>query len=419
MIIKAKGTVTVPPRLRGIGQVVSWGKSVNKSIQQLRDRSWDVPNQQRGGSGGKPLRFEFLGLSKTEDDQWQVRVSPGVVNYNKTELRGVFEDAPKTRYVRGIFPMVDIDGAGDFVRIDDDSKPGMLIGGKADGAIWLKCSTSKCGTNSAFDDEEVVLLTDRDEEPEGENGQTFVLIAQFDIETDGDSKSITNLYSFLQSDWEQPFLCEDDDAGDSSINSIDSSWPFSSSSTSGDISDLSGSSSEGSGGDADCQVAMTAVWVNVKDCFPVDTSVFPASSCIPKEFTFEVKVRFFFRGTFGGVECQAYAYGVKFDGGVTIGDEAGATVDEYRWQNDTERTLKFKVKNPNACNYVNLPWRVKTFPPLSAFGGGEVEDEGCCGQEFTGSATLQLSTPTEGVAVRKLPQTCGDDCECSTGVIPP
>lgn len=49
MIIKARGTVTLPRFLRSIGSVLEWAREVNKALQQLRDRCWDVPT---GGGGG-------------------------------------------------------------------------------------------------------------------------------------------------------------------------------------------------------------------------------------------------------------------------------------------------------------------------------------------------------------------------------
>jgi hypothetical protein len=54
MIIKAKGTVTMPKLPRSIGNLVNYSKEVNKAIQQLRDRAWEVPGPMTKGPDTKP-----------------------------------------------------------------------------------------------------------------------------------------------------------------------------------------------------------------------------------------------------------------------------------------------------------------------------------------------------------------------------
>lgn len=397
------------------GENISTEGGVTRNVGDGRVRLGSRPRFQPLGRAGSRLRFEFLGISKSAAGVWQVRVGPGVVNYNRLMYLGVFQDLTKGRVIRGIYPKVDT-GAGTF-RIDHESKPGLPIGSRSTGAVWLKCEQERCSIN-AVGGHEAIVLTERGKEPDGDSRYNHVLIAEFDIETTGagaaQTKTATNVYTFLQSDWTQGFLCEEDDSDSDSVDdSIDSSWPFSDSSSddSLDVSDNSGSSDDEEEEGGECEVKMTAVWTNVKTCFTPDNSLGPY--CIPKEYIFEVKVRFWFKSDFGGVACQKYAYGVKFPGGVTVGDAPGGSTDEYVWQNDTERTLKFKVASPAACQKVALTWRLKTFPAVSGFGGLPPEDKGCCGQTFTGTAELQSTSSTGGLKVRKLPQVCGTGCKCS------
>jgi len=80
MIIKAKGTVTIPARPRSLGQVLSWCKSVNRALQQLRDRAWDVP-MGRGRQAGAPS--EYIPWDPNffrEGDVYKVRFNLGTDN---------------------------------------------------------------------------------------------------------------------------------------------------------------------------------------------------------------------------------------------------------------------------------------------------------------------------------------------------
>jgi len=43
MIIKARGSVTMPKLPRSIGNLIGYAKEVNQAIQQLRDRAWEIP----------------------------------------------------------------------------------------------------------------------------------------------------------------------------------------------------------------------------------------------------------------------------------------------------------------------------------------------------------------------------------------
>jgi hypothetical protein len=50
MNIKAKGLVSIPNTPRTLVGLLPWSKSVNRALQQLRDRTWTVPRS--GGGGG-------------------------------------------------------------------------------------------------------------------------------------------------------------------------------------------------------------------------------------------------------------------------------------------------------------------------------------------------------------------------------
>lgn len=55
MIIKARGTVSIPKSPRSLGSVLLWCRMVNKSLQQLRDRCWEVPQSKGGVNGAASL----------------------------------------------------------------------------------------------------------------------------------------------------------------------------------------------------------------------------------------------------------------------------------------------------------------------------------------------------------------------------
>lgn len=80
MIIKARGTVNVPIRPRSLGMMLHWSKSVNKAIQQLRDRAWDVP---MGGSTKIAGSSEYVPWRPTfssDGETYKARFNLGTLN---------------------------------------------------------------------------------------------------------------------------------------------------------------------------------------------------------------------------------------------------------------------------------------------------------------------------------------------------
>jgi hypothetical protein len=282
--------------------------------------------------------------------------------------------------------------------------------------VWLICEDSQCYSSTTG--KERLELTPRNDLPEAEKGEICVLIAQFDVETEGGAKKATNVYKFLQSDHQQPFLCGGDD--DSSLQSEGSSFPDSEESSSGDSSDDSAMSDDGSmdSGSSDeesegsCRVAMRAVWTNEVGCFPVDTTIFDAGSCFPKSFSFRINVRFYLKNPYPGRTCKGWAFGVSVTGGRIIDPPPGSTVNEYRWRNDWARTLVFQVDNPPVCGYLVLSWRVRSFVRAPGFGGASLSGESCCDKIFTGVERLLSGVP---YAYNKLPPVCGP-CSCSSAL---
>jgi hypothetical protein len=384
------------------------------------------------GEGGVGYRFGFGGLFKDAEGVWRVRIEPGCVIYNEIKREGVFDDQDdksKAIFLRGVFPTIEV--GGEDVRIDDESRPALELGERSNATVWLVVSTTKCASSL---DTERLEITDRDVESEDAvNGETWVKIVDFDVEVTGEgatqTRKATEIFTFLHDNWEQPYTCEDAE-GDSSMNSFDSEWPFSSdesgssdgsmmsdSSGMGGGSDGSGSSDDEGGDGADCQVRMTGVWTNRADCFPVDTSIFGPEFCMPKKYRFQIDCQYWFKNNFGGVQCQAIAYAVSTPGGLTVNGASTDTATEYRWKNDARRTLTFEFDNPPICEFLTLNWRVKTFAAVLGFGGVTPEDQGCCGQTFEGSAKLQFSTASDGtVSIRKLPPVCGPSCLCSSSL---
>jgi hypothetical protein len=418
-IVRRMGELVINPsadigtKPNGAGGIVLWVKRPNRS------------------TGSSNHRFAFGGLFKDAEGVWRVRIDPGCVIYNEIKREGVFddqEDKPAAIFLRGVFPTIEV--GGEDVRIDDESRPALELGERLNATVWLVVSTTKCYSSL---DTERLEITDRDVESEDAvNGETWVKIVDFDVEVTGEgatqTRTATEVFTFLHDNWEQPYTCEDAE-DDSSLASFDSEWPFSSdeSDASGDSmsdssgigggSDGSGSSDDEGGDGADCQVRMTGVWTNRADCFPVDTSIFDATACMPKKYRFQIDCQFWFRNNFGGIRCQSIAYGVSTEGGLTVNGASTDTATEYRWRNSARETLVFEFDDPPVCEFLTLNWRVKTFAAVLGFGGVTPEDQGCCGQTFEGVAKLQFSTATDGtVSIRKLPPVCGPSCLCSSSL---
>lgn len=79
MIIRAKGTITIPRALRSVGNVIDWAREVNRAIQQLRDRCWDVPIQGGGGGGGSNSTCYFGEITTwTEGEGEEAETKTGI-----------------------------------------------------------------------------------------------------------------------------------------------------------------------------------------------------------------------------------------------------------------------------------------------------------------------------------------------------
>jgi hypothetical protein len=68
MNIKAKGLVSIPNTPRTLVGLLSWSKSVNRALQQLRDRTWTVPRSGGGGRGGNGGACSFGELIDVDDE---------------------------------------------------------------------------------------------------------------------------------------------------------------------------------------------------------------------------------------------------------------------------------------------------------------------------------------------------------------
>lgn len=369
---------------------------------------------------GDPGPFDLLGLFEHEG-KWLLRFSPGRVLYNEIHNAGVFqENSGKGRAVVAVVPVIQMDGRGS-VKLDDDDPPGIDIGSKTSGKVWIVCHGERCSNRS--DDSTRMVLTDRDDKPEEKDGEVYVPVVSFDVVTTSGKKKLEDVEPHLQSDWPQSYLCED--RADSSDDSITSEWPSSldvsdASSEDSNSSDDSGMGSDPSGdsdGDSeegnDCDVAMIPRWENWVSRLPADPKYDPGY-CVPAEYTFDIRCQFYFKYPFGGQQCLGIAYGVKCQGGFTVGEDPGSDEVEYKWRNDTLRTLKFRVPVPPACNYLLLTWRVKTFGPVPGFGGVEPEDPGCCDKSIGGISILRLPTASQPYAERQLPGVEGEYCGCSS-----
>jgi hypothetical protein len=364
------------------------------------------------------LRFFFHGLVKGED-QWFVHIGVGCVIFNEITENSSFADKEgKAKFCEAVFPTIEVDG--DDVRIDDESKPMLSLGNRENGTVWLIVQSQKCQSRS---DLERLELTNRGEKPEAEDGEVCVPIADFDVETTGEgeneSKKATNVYTYLQSDHQQPYLCEGHDS-DSLDDSFGSSFPEDSSELTGSSdsdnpSEDSQSSDDDSGSDDDdeegCQVKARAWWVGLPTCL---TATQPVSKCNPKELVVNVDVKFFrnMNPGFGERNCTKWAYGARLVGATKYPEPASGESDEYVWTDDSERLLTFIIKKPVPCAQYYVEWRVKSFPaPSGPLDEGEPFE--CCNKSWSGSEAVRDGA--YNASAKPLPKICGGHCSSCSG----
>ena len=358
------------------------------------------------GSGGGP-RFEFKGIEKIED-VFRVRIGIGTVLYNQISDGGGFYNTPKKRVVTAVYPTIEVDG--NDIRMDDESSPTILLGNRENATVWLVVSGSRC--YSVFDAESLVI-TDRGEKPPMTRGQVCVPIVDFDVETTGSgestSKRAKNIYTWLQSDHQQPYICGEDDSDSDNQSVPDSSFPSNESSSGGGGSLGSASSSGGGPASDDCEVKARAYFVGTS--VPSCLAPLAGAGCVPKPLNVNITAEFF-RNKFpalGQKDCRRWVFGVKVQGATKY--PAGADGDdEYVWVDDWQRTLSFHIKEPIPCDHVAISWRVKSFSaPSGPLDGTPFE---CCGKEWSGTETVRSY---RGGPYQSLPKVCGASCSsCSS-----
>lgn len=396
-----------------------WGKWVHRSIQDASRQLGELPRVVTGGVA--PGRFAFGGIYKDAEDVWRVKISPGVIVYREIFIRGDFESQrSKPQYCRAVFPTVEVNG--DDVRIDDPSKPALELGERESASVWLVALKDKCGSSSLADGR--IVISNRDEDPDINSDEDAIPIVDFDVEeTDGGGKKATEVYKFLQSDHEQGYVCdkgnEDSDSYDGS--DMDGSSDFVSSSSGGMGSTPSGSDSDDDddGIPNACEVSVVAGWENIELCFP---KVDGPEKCVPKFYDFRIRVAFKFPTPYGPTQCEGFAYAASLTGGLIINPGPSDTATEYRWRDDADRILVWRVANPPACGTISVQWRFKPFGPLQGPLDPPVEDIGCCTKiEQKGSAVVILreyvSTGRWDASKTKLPPVCG--CTCSSSLVDP
>ena len=76
MIIKGRGSVTMPKLPRAIGNLIAWAREVNQALQQLADRAYEVPSPPDRNDDSKP-NF-WVDVFKTGSD-WKIFMESGEV----------------------------------------------------------------------------------------------------------------------------------------------------------------------------------------------------------------------------------------------------------------------------------------------------------------------------------------------------
>ncbi|GAA5130779.1 hypothetical protein JIN84_05160 [Luteolibacter yonseiensis] len=212
-VTKQRGTVTVPPKLRGIGQIVSWGKQVNRALQQLRDRAVVVPTSPRSTGGGGDKRFKIT-LNKAEQ---KIMIAPGMVVGNPKAIS--VDDSGSSYIMDPTEPRVD------GVKITEAT--GISIVPLATGKTYgVYCVANDSAANIRIKEKETYKPTE---------GQTAFLIGTFKLKAEGGIKVFDGK---VNQKWFSDITLLDEDVqndSDSGFNSTESD----------DVSDL-GSSDEAS-----------------------------------------------------------------------------------------------------------------------------------------------------------------------------
>lgn len=391
-------------------------KAAGAAVHHLLGGTVITPKKSRSSS--TELRFEFQGLRKKEG-AWFVKIAVGCVIFNEIVEGSLFAAAgAKPKFCKTVFPTIDVDG--DAVRIDDETNPMLALGAKTNGTVWLIVQNAKCQSES---DIERLELTDRGQKPELEDGEVGVPIADFDVETSGEgeeeTKKATNVYAFLQSDHQQPYLCDGDSDSGSGDDFDSSSFPEDESSDVGSESDSDSTPSEesqdsNSSDDDDdeegCQVKARAWWVGLPTCL---TAAEPKNKCVPRQLIVNVDVQFFrnMNPGFGFKDCTKWAYGVRLVGATKYPEPAAGESDEYVWADDSERLLTFLIKNPVPCGQYQMEWRVKSFPAPS--GPLDGQPFVCCNKTWDG--TEDVRDGAWNAPAKKLPKVCGTNCSSCSG----
>jgi hypothetical protein len=358
--------------------------------------------------GDSSARYQFRGLVKIED-VWRIGISPGLVFFNQIRDHSVFaDDSPKPKQVRAVIPTIRVGGSD--VPIDDAIGPTLELGARTSATVWLVVADNKCSSGL---DKERLLVADRGKMPEGaERGNVCVPIVDFDVTTEGDQKTATNVYQYLSENHQQPYLCDETDADSGSdLQSTPDSWPEGSS-ESGITFNSDSSGSEDSEEEEICQVAARAWWVtgSIPSCWPEAAE----GDCVPKERVVTLNAKFFrsLHPVFGQKDCARWAFGVSLLGGEILPAPPGGGNNEYVWIDDWEKQLEFKVARPPICQIMEIKWRVKAFaPPEGALDGGG-EPFACCVQEWGGFEKIRVYA---GGPYQKLPKVCGKKCSSCSG----
>ncbi len=189
-------------------------------------------------------------------------LGPGSVSYVEVPRPG--EDEGERAPAVEVQPVFPVFAGRKLNTLDrDDLPPSAGIAGRSGGSLWLICRQLRCGTDvpSGGESPERVVLADRGEVPSAAEGEMRVLIAKFDIEREGDSRSLANVDLHLQSDWIQYYRCDEEDSsdddddgsgdGDSSSDDDSSGDPASSSDSDPDPDSAKSASSDSDDDDPD------------------------------------------------------------------------------------------------------------------------------------------------------------------------
>lgn len=219
MNIKAKGTVTIPKAPRSLMGLIPWAKSVNSSIQQLRDRTWTVPNAKAASISGRFL----VRFSKPSQ---KLFVSIGTVALVDMDDPGQSE--PEVPLINGV-PAGSSEAFWDLAETEITTEDEYVV----------SLVFSDSGAELNFREEQSSGSDDGD-------GGELILARMAFADREGDEGGY-RLSSFEQL-WESDVIWPKTSSSSSSESSSESSSSSSESSSSAESSASSGSSAESSGG---------------------------------------------------------------------------------------------------------------------------------------------------------------------------